>query len=290
MINSLDRILAGVWIAPFRLWLDVDSGVQPTAQMLRGVLGRAIMDIDPYCYAAVFRPDPIDGVSTPRFLIRMAPVDPIVSPAIDYVLLGTGICHAETMWRCWDRACERGIGERGNFHSFGIRQIFQLGPNESIVPADRELNSWTLADAVWLADDQASLLPISMSFPSPLRLRGGPESKSSFIQNPTLVDVVVATIRRIRALHIEPFAVDWKELTNQSIAIAKSMKCTWRDGRQVDFVRPSKPQRTKLHYRCVTGSLCIESDPGPLWPLLTASTWLHIGKGTTNGLGQVVMV
>ena len=287
MIENLRRVLEGVWIAPFRLWLETTQSCS-TVPMLRGVLGHAIMDVDPYCFEAVFRPRPIDGTSTPRFLLRPAPSDPHVQPAMDYFLLGSGVGHAATLWKCWDRACQLGLGPANDRHPFRIRQIFQLGPSGHVVPSDREPHQWNLGDAVWLANEDSSI-GVSLSFPSPTRLRGGPDNKrSSFIDQPTLSDVVVAVLRRIESLHIEPFAVDWRKLREEALAFATRIDCRWEGG-TLDFVRPSKPQQRMLVHQSVAGTLRIESNPGPLWPLLVASSWLHIVKGTTSGLGHVVL-
>lgn len=36
----------------------------------------------------------------------------------------------------------------------------------------------------------------------------------------------------------------------------------------------------------MAGELHLPAGPGPLWPLLAAALWLHLGKGTIVGLGQ----
>lgn len=37
----------------------------------------------------------------------------------------------------------------------------------------------------------------------------------------------------------------------------------------------------------VAGALDLPAGPGPLAPLLAAACWLHLGKGTIMGLGQL---
>ena len=33
----------------------------------------------------------------------------------------------------------------------------------------------------------------------------------------------------------------------------------------------------------------LPDGPGPLWPLIAAATWIHLGKGTVFGMGQPIL-
>jgi hypothetical protein len=55
-------------------------------------------------------------------------------------------------------------------------------------------------------------------------------------------------------------------------------------------VRYSGRQRQELEFHGVTGELPLPAGPGPFADLLAAALWLHLGKGTVMGLGQMVVV
>jgi hypothetical protein len=63
---------------------------------------------------------------------------------------------------------------------------------------------------------------------------------------------------------------------------------SWR-GRRLDLVRYSGRQKAELEMRGVSGYLDLPEGPGPLWPLLAAAQWLHLGKGAVVGMGQLVV-
>ena len=48
-------------------------------------------------------------------------------------------------------------------------------------------------------------------------------------------------------------------------------------------------QESELDLHGVAGSLELPRGPGELWPLLAAAQWLHLGKGTIMGLGQLIV-
>jgi hypothetical protein len=58
-------------------------------------------------------------------------------------------------------------------------------------------------------------------------------------------------------------------------------------GRRLDLLRWSARQQAEIDLYGVTGVLDLPEGPGVLWPLLAAACWLHLGKGTTLGLGEL---
>ncbi|WP_162800768.1 hypothetical protein [Acidibrevibacterium fodinaquatile] len=44
-----------------------------------------------------------------------------------------------------------------------------------------------------------------------------------------------------------------------------------------------------MELRRITGALALPHGPGPLRPLLVAVSWIHLGKGTVFGLGQMLI-
>jgi len=122
-------------------------------------------------------------------------------------------------------------------------------------------------------------------FPTPLRLR----RHGRLIERPTLPDIVVAAGRRIAAFVPDDYRVFWRALTGQLLDLSRSVPAgTWQ-GERCDLVRYSGSQSCELELHGVTGSLQLPAGVGALWPLLAAATWLHLGKGTVMGLGQLVI-
>src|SRR5436190_859080 len=52
------------------------------------------------------------------------------------------------------------------------------------------------------------------------------------------------------------------------------------------LVRAARRQ-AEVELRGVSGCLDLPEGAGELWPLLAAAMWLHLGKGTTLGLGEL---
>jgi hypothetical protein len=68
----------------------------------------------------------------------------------------------------------------------------------------------------------------------------------------------------------------------------KTASRLWQ-GERLDFHRYSGRQKTEITLEGVAGSIDLPEGPGELWPLFAAGMWLHVGKGTTMGLGQVTI-
>jgi uncharacterized membrane protein YkvA (DUF1232 family) len=71
------------------------------------------------------------------------------------------------------------------------------------------------------------------------------------------------------------------------LAAARSRTSGLWKGKREHLERWSARQQRRVRLEGVQGELLLPHGPGPLWPLLSASEWLHLGKGTTLGLGQL---
>jgi hypothetical protein len=58
-------------------------------------------------------------------------------------------------------------------------------------------------------------------------------------------------------------------------------------GQRFDLQRYSARQDREFQVHGVCGCLDLPEGPGPLWPLLAALQWIHLGKSTIVGLGQL---
>ncbi len=81
----------------------------------------------------------------------------------------------------------------------------------------------------------------------------------------------------------------WDDVARQALETARRTPAGAWQGERLDLRRYSARQHAELEFRGVTGCLDLPQGPGELWPLLAAATWLHLGKGTVMGLGQVLV-
>jgi len=100
---------------------------------------------------------------------------------------------------------------------------------------------------------------------------------------------VVAALRRLEAFLPTPASAALARIKPALLEQARIRPGeSWR-GRRLDLVRYSGRQKTELEMRGVSGYLDLPDGPGPLWPLLAAAQWLHLGKGAVVGMGQLAV-
>ena len=270
LIQSLRSLLTHVNIWPRRLILTTPD-VRATVPMLRGTWGAALHDLDPDAYSRVFDPP---APAVPGYLLRPAPFDPTTAPALDWILFGSAAHDDAALRRAWDVAGGRGLGK--DRRPFLMRRFLDLGPDGQ--SANRP-GPWPLAEAAWPTDPAA---PCRLSFLAPLRLL----RRGRLIERPTPADIVVAAHRRAAAW-LPPADQDvWGNLREPLLDAARPLPSFW-SGARLDLQRYSARQEAEVELRGVCGTLDFPDGVGPLAPLLAAASWLHLGKGTVFGLGQM---
>jgi len=261
-------------------------GVRATVPMLRSVWGAALHDLDRDAYVAVFaptedptgQPDHHGHPRVPGYVLRPAPPDPQFAPAVEWILIGSAVRFDSILRRAWDIASGMGLGrQRRRFH---LRRIVHLGPDGR----PWSMPVWPLSRAAW-PDGMAPSAPCRLTFPAPLRLR----RHGRLIHRPTLTDLVDAALGRVRAFLPEDQHAAWDTIACEALDQARSIPAGPWQGRRLDFHRYSATQRAELDLWAVAGSLEMPAGPGPLEPLLAAAQWLHLGKSTVMGLGQLVV-
>ncbi len=277
LLERLERIE----LAPRRMLLDTGE-VRATVPMLRGVWGRALRELDAGAYELAFEGRRALGVSgaekSPLYVVRPAPADPEFAPAVEWILIGAAARSDGVLTRAWDVAARMGLGPGRK--PFAIRQVLWLNPRGEAVP--RPLR-WSLRAAAEAMPADIAKTEIALEFDAPLRvLRRG-----KLVDRPTFVDIAVAAARRVAVLSGAEEPGRERELVHAVADAAARIPAGGWKGRRADFVRWSGAQRREVDMHGVSGEIRLPEGPGELWPLLAAGSWVHIGKGTVFGLGQL---
>jgi hypothetical protein len=113
--------------------------------------------------------------------------------------------------------------------------------------------------------------------------------KHELVERPTLVDVVVAAVRRVEAYLPSPAQARLAEVRPALLELARQAHTREWEGGRLDLVRYSGRQKQEMELRGVAGHLDVPEGLGDLFPLLAAAQWLHLGKGTAVGMGQLLI-
>jgi hypothetical protein len=282
LADDLRRLLAGVTALPRRLSLDT-PGVEATVPMLRGVWGAALHELDPAAYRAAFEGEGPPHERTPGYLLRPAVPDPADFPALEWISFGPGLAHDRSLLRAWDVASGLGLGKERR--RFLVRAARGIRPDGTLPANGAPVSPWPLSEAQWFPGGDPAGQSCRLVFAAPLRLiRDG-----KLIAAPTLADIAVAAVRRLVPMLDSAGRERLEALRPAVLELARSVTTGPWQGGPLDLVRYSGRQKAGLEFRGVAGELELPAGPGELWPLLAAAQWLHVGKGTVVGMGQVTV-
>jgi hypothetical protein len=273
------QVLSTVEIVARRLLLDV-SDVAATVPMLRGVWGAALYGLDREAYESVFHSD--DARRPPSYILRPAPADREVAPALDCIFFGKAIGFDGVLMRAWDVASGMGLGKLPERRPFYLRKVFGLLPDASL---GSSAFPWPLSDAEWPLAGPPESTPCRLRFITPLSLH----HSKQLIHAPTLTDVVAKGCRRLGCFLPEESMSRWNLAKGRLIDLSKQIPAARWQGERLDLKRYSAAQQREFEVPGVCGFLDLPQGPGELWPLLSALQWLHLGKSTNVGLGQLVI-
>jgi hypothetical protein len=277
LLSPLHECLAATAVRAWRLHLDT-PGVYATVPLLRGVWGAALHRLDPALYAVLFEGG---ATATPRYLMRPAPADAQPAPALELVLFGEPDAAVErVVWAAWEGALRTGLGPRRQAADLvAVRPLAWDGT--ALAPA-RVQPGFRLHPLPWPAGDPEA--PCRLVFAAPLRLL----RQGHLIQQPTLPDLTIAALRRLQALAPAASVALWASRSAWLDEAQRIPAADWR-GAPLDLVRYSGRQKSEVELRGVAGELYLPRGAGLLADLLAAAAWLHLGKGTVMGLGQLVV-
>jgi CRISPR/Cas system endoribonuclease Cas6 (RAMP superfamily) len=121
-----------------------------------------------------------------------------------------------------------------------------------------------------------------IEFLTPLRLK----VRNRYTDSPTFTDLLEHLVARVEAL-----ARYHGPATNgldgaEALAAARQVRVAASDLKWHDWERYSARQETRMKLGGVVGRMEVEGVPDSLWPWLRLGEMIHVGKGTSFGLGR----
>jgi CRISPR-associated endoribonuclease Cas6 len=178
------------------------------------------------------------------------------------------------------RMAERGLGERRR--RFVLEEIAFLdaaGEFHPLVSPGRPLAPPLLPPTNGLPDDE-----ITLRFRTPARFKADGHLVQS-LGFRALVFRILARTLELTHFFGDRAAIDWQfqSLLRQADRVRiVEQDLSWRD-----FRRYSARQKTEMTLGGFVGTMRLAGDLAPFAPLLRTAEIIHVGKGTTFGLGRV---
>jgi CRISPR-associated endoribonuclease Cas6 len=166
-----------------------------------------------------------------------------------------------------------------NFSPSGSPLTFHLPPSSDLSPSSGLSSSSDLSSSVPF---HLSPLTLNLVFVTPTRLK----FDGNLSPKPEFHILIRNLLRRISLLSYfhcgEELDLDFKGLIENSKSIKiKEEKLSW-----VDWERYSNRQETKMKMGGFVGSITFEGDLKAFLPFILLGEYIHVGKGTSFGLGK----
>jgi len=273
------------WLRPIeiccrRIILHTKTPCSPSVSMIRGVWGRALHHLDIDAYHTVFQGTGAEHLRQPSYMIRSSENGFRGNQTtfhLNWITWGKAIFHDRTLCRAWDVASGMGV----------CKERIPFAVEMSNLDDER----FSLADVSWPIPGTPATSPFRLSFPVPLRI----VRKNHAIMAPTLSNLTEAAIVRLTLVrHLIEGDRDsksspqgtWPDFAEAAIALSTTIPSTLWRGREQNLIRYSSAQQDEVKMKGTTGYIDFPEGVGPLWPLFAAARWLHLGKGTSIGMGQ----
>ncbi len=277
-----------ITILPFRLSLEFPSAHHSSISMFRGRWGEVLRGLDFGVYSAVFHPHEVgNGGSAPLYLLREGGRVDETTCDIECILFGSAGRQLSTILRAFDIAGGMGLGEPNV--PFFVRNISGIGPDGAVLDSP---TSWSISQAAWPLWGDPHALPCRLLFPKPLRIvrLNHQTRQDQLVKQPTFEILVDAMLRRIESFLgpecKSPAAMAERERLMQLAAQTHAVSLGWQEA-ELEVLSPSL--RRKPNRRGVVGGVLLPEGAGELWPLVAQSQWLHLGKSTVLGMGQMLV-
>lgn len=185
------------------------------------------------------------------------------------------------------RMGEMGVG--GGYGSFAIRDVRVLDADgrerESLWDGKNLERPGTI---LGLEDLQhyATCFPherMEIRFLTPFRFRYG----EHLCDRPEFHILVRTLLRRVSSLYYFHMGRHPDLPYSDLIRLAEDVRICDCDRKWYDWMRLSSRQNRLIPMGGILGSATYEGDLTPFLPLLALGTWVHVGKGTSMGLGRI---
>lgn len=223
------------------------------------------------------RPYVVEPLSTERHLPSGAALE------FDLLLIGQTVgLHAYAALAV-ERMAATGLGQAR--HRFALDRVRCQAPDgewHDLRPSQAPPASATASQPPPAAPPRAVL-----RFLTPTRIKIRDHLASSIAPRALVFNILRRTLE-LAHFHVPGAEIDWT--FRPLLDHASSIRVLSSDFRWHDWQRYSNRQQTKMSMGGFIGTLEIEGDLGPLWPLLAAAEILHVGKGATFGLGKFALL
>lgn len=278
--DMLQDVLSQLFILPRTL---VFEGIydEATVPMIRGVWGKALYMIDRGHYQEVFEGGSVADQKVPKYLMRHCRqfTSSEDQTALEWILLGNAARKDPlVLIHAWLEASGMGLGPERQ--PFILRSVLKLDPANA--PHGFRNKAWPASAAVWPLEGDPASTPCVLAFETPLKVKA--QNMQQF--SPSFTDVCLRALDRVLALAGLDHTIDARNLKRETLVQAREIPEISLGWNREHLIRYSARQQKELEYYGVVGAIGLPEGPGPLWPLLAASLWIHVGKGTTLGMGM----
>lgn len=206
---------------------------------------------------------------------------------LDLTLIGHGLSYLPYFLYTFDRLGRQGVGPgRGRYRLASASAV--NGRDEAILVYDGGTKQMTddYPVARWTPEPAADAVArVALTFETPVRIvqRGDLVVELTF---QTLFRTLLRRISALCAFHGEAaLDVDFRGLVDR----AGTVRTAASDLRWYDWTRYSNRQQQRMQLGGLIGSIAFEGDLTPFMPYLRLGERVHVGKGTSFGLGRYGM-
>jgi len=211
------------------------------------------------------------------------------------ILIGRAIDYLPHFIYSFDVLGQMGIG-RGK-GKFTLKEVISSRPMAAPAPPSKDTERSSLlydggsktlkmdpSPLTWedLLHDAIPPDHVTLYFRTPARIRFGGRYTLE-LEFHILIRNLLRRIDTLSYFHCgERLEVDFKSLIEQ----ANGVRTEDRDLQWFDWERYSQRQRTRMKMGGFVGSVTFRGDLRPFWPFLVLGRLIHVGKGTSFGLGR----
>jgi len=249
-------------------------------------------------YAYVFETPPPEGAE----MLKKYPAAPhpfVIEPPLDprepyeagevlqvgLVLIGRALDYLPYFIYAFDELGRIGIGKgRGRYRLETVRAAGGEGAGEVIYSGETKTlkSPYPVLSGDDLVKETAPPTAVTLRFLTPTRLKFEERLTDDLAFHILLRNL----LRRLSALSYfhcgKRLALDFRGLIER----AGMVRVTARALRWFDWERYSHRQETKMKLGGFVGEITFQGALEEFWPFLRLGEWVHVGKGTTFGLGQ----